>query len=225
MLNKFYCFIALSIVSFSGFAQITVVVDPKAEMAKQYLFENFAKGIVLMKNGAVENALLNYNTADQSIVFKQGENDILVLTGLEAVDTIYFHNKKFIPGPDGLIYEAIINNAPAVSLFVTYTNKQRPSTATADANGTSRKESAEVSNTMTGAYVSRPYKGDYIIEIQKNYWLIKSKQVYKATSEKQFEKVFPHKEDAIKKYIDDNHVNFKIEEDLVKLTLFCNTRM
>lgn len=191
-------------------------------MREQYLFEKFAKGVVLMKNGTVEDASLNYNTADQSIVFEKNENTILTLTGLEAIDTIYFHNKKFIPGADGLIYEVVINNSPAISLFVTYTNKLKPATAVSDQTGTEHKNTAEVSNTMTGVYVLRPYKGDFIVEIQKNYWLIKNKQVYKASSGKQFNKVFPHQEAAIQKYITDRQVNFHIEEDLVKLTLFCN---
>ncbi|MEP6750633.1 MAG: hypothetical protein ABJB86_23045, partial [Bacteroidota bacterium] len=78
------------------------------------------------------------------------------------------------------------------------------------------------SNTMSSIYVLRPYQGDFNIEIQKNYWLIKAKQIYKATSAKQFEKVFPHQEEAIKNYVASNQVNFNVENDLVKLTLFCN---
>lgn len=178
-----------------------------------------------MKNGGVENASLDYNTADQSIVFEKEDGSILTLAGLENIDTIYFHNKKFIPGPDELIYEVIINNAPKISLYVTYTNKLRPAVAVTDQNGTTHKDAAETSNTMSDVYVLRPYKGDYNVEIQKNYWLIKSKQIYKATSAKQFEKVFPHQDDIIKNYVADKQVNFNIENDLVKLTFFCNQHL
>ncbi len=192
-------------------------------MREQYLFEKFTNGIVLMKNGTIENAPLNYNTADQSIVFEKDENSVLTLTGLEAIDTIYFHNKKFIPGADGLIYEVIMENSPAVSLFVTYTNRLKPATAVTDQSGTEHKNAAEVSNTVTGVYVLRPFKGDYLVEIQKNFWLIKARQVYRANSEKQFKKVFAHHDQDISKYIEENQVNFKVEADLVKFTLYCNT--
>jgi len=193
------------------------------DQRSQYLYENFAKGIVLMKSGTLEEALLNYNTADQSIVFEKPDASVLTLTGLETIDTIYFRNKHFIPGPDGLIYEVIVSNPPAVALYVTYTNKMKPAVATTDQNGTSRKQAAEVSNTVSNVYVLRPYKGDYLIEIQKNYWLIKAKQIYKANSAKQFEKVFPHQETAIRNYIAETHISFNMEEDLIKLTAFCNS--
>jgi len=196
-----------------------------ADLRSQFLFENFARGTVLMKNGSVEEASLNYNTADQSIVFEKTDGSVLTLTGLETIDTIYFRNKRFIPGPDGLIYEVIMNNSTPAALYVTYTNKMRPAVITADKNGISRKDAAEVSNTVSNVYMLRPYKGDYMVEIQKNYWLLKSKQIYKANSARQFEKVFPHQATAIRNYIADNHISFGIEEDLVKLTTFCNTRM
>jgi len=195
------------------------------DLREQYLFEKFAKGVVLMKDGSIENASLNYNTADQSVVFEKDATTVLTLTGLENIDSIYFRNKRFIPGADGRIYEVIIPGKPAIGLFVTYTNKMKPATAVTDQSGTSHKEAAEVSNTMTGVYVLRPYKGDYLIEIQRNFWLIKSKQIYKAATVRQFEKVFPHQDNFIEKYIAENQVNFKLEDDLVKLTLFCNEKL
>jgi len=195
------------------------------DQRSQYLYENFSKGNVLMKSGTVEEALLNYNTADQSIVFEKTDGSVLTLTGLETIDTIYFRNKRFIPGPDGLIYEVITNNFPMASLYVTYTNKMRPAIAATDPGGTTHKDAAEVSNTVSNVYMLRPYKGDFMIEIQKSYWLLKAKQIYKASSARQFEKVFPHKETAIHNYIADNHISFTIEEDLIKLTTFCNQHM
>jgi hypothetical protein len=218
----FNCIAFLSAVFFST-AQTNT--SNGVDLRSQCLFEKFAKGVVLMKNGSVEDASLNYNTADQSIVFEKDENTIMTLTGLESVDTIYFNHKKFIPGPDGLIYEVVINNSPRISLFVTYTNKLRSAATGVDQSGTSRKEAGEVSNTMTGVYVLRPFKGDYIVEIQKSYWLIKAKQVYKAGSEKQFAKVFPHQDEAIQKFVADQQTNFRLEDDLIKLTLFCNSRL
>ncbi|MFT3932071.1 MAG: hypothetical protein QM726_00530 [Chitinophagaceae bacterium] len=188
-----------------------------------YLYENFTEGRVLMKSGAVEKAMLNYNTSDQSVVFKQ-DDKVMTLTGLTDIDTIYFNNKKFIPGPDELIYEVIANSNLAVSLYVTYTNKLKPALAVTDqANGTTRKDAGEASNTLTSAYVTRPYKDDYTVEIRKNYWLIKGKQINKALNAKNFEKVFPHKEEAINNFIAKNEINFNIEPDLIKLTQFCNS--
>jgi hypothetical protein len=193
-----------------------------ADPGKEYLFEKFADGVVLMKNGSVEKAPLNYNTADQSIVFLK-EEKTLTLTGLETIDTIYFHNMRFVPGPDGRVYEVLTAGAVPASLFVTYTNRKKPAVAVTDQGGTTHKEAAEVSNIVSDVYMLRPYKGDFMVEIQKNYWLIKSKQVYKAGNLKQFARVFPHKDAAIQEYVSAHQVNFLLEGDLIQLTSFCNT--
>ena len=185
-----------------------------------WLFEYFTKGQVLLKSGSTEYASLNYNTDDQTIAFEK-DGKTMILTGLETIDTIYFFNKRFVPGPDDHIYE-VITSSPVAALCASYYGKLKPAIAVTDKNGTSHKEAGEASNTMSGIYVLRPYKGDYTVEIQKSFWLIKHKQLYKANSEKQFNKVFSHQETAISKYIADNKIRFNNENDLIKLTAFCN---
>ena len=189
---------------------------------KQLLFERFSDGAVLMKSGAVEKASLNYNTADQSVVFERN-SEVLILTALETIDTIYFQNKKFVPKEKGIVYESLTNSGKGVGLYATFSSKLRPAVATTDQAGTTRKDAKDVNNTLSDIYVLRPYKKDFIVEIERHFWLIKGDRVYKTYSQKQFLKAFPGKADAIKKYLQAHPVNFKIEDEIIRLTSYCNT--
>jgi len=200
-----------------GFAQST---KDTAYFYKALLYEQFKNGTVLMKSGAVENAPLNYNTEDQTVVFVNDGQD-MILTGTELIDTIYIENKKFVP-VNNKIYE-VVTNEP-VALYLSYHNRPRPIVATTDHNGTSRQSSNGVSNTVTDMYTMRNFKGNYNIEIMKDYWLKKDNKLYKADTEKQFIKPFSSQmKERIEGYIKTNHVDFNKEEDLIELTKFCNT--
>jgi hypothetical protein len=188
---------------------------------KSLLFEKFIDGAVRMKSGAVERVPLNYNTDNQNIVFiKNGQ--YLVIADLEAVDTIYLQQKKFVP-VNNVIYQ-VVSEASPVTLLVSYSNRVRPYVATTDKSGTSKKVVSQVSNTVSDIYVNRIFKGNYSVEILKHYWFGKNDKVYKANSKKQFLNSFTSKERAvIENYIANNDINFSNESDLIKLVDFCNT--
>lgn len=183
------------------------------------LFNRFIDGAVLMKSGAVEKAKLNYNTDNQSIVFIK-DNQYMILTGLESVDTIYIDDKKFVPIKEA-VYE-VVTPLEEIPLFVSYTNKIRPVVATVDHNGASRQASSQVSNTVSDTYVGRTFRGNYSVEFIRHFLLKKRFSFYKVNNEKQLLKVFPEHETAIRKYIYDNQTNFSSLPDLINLVAFCN---
>jgi len=186
---------------------------------KPLLYDQFINGSVLMKSGAIENAPLNYNTDNQTIVFiKDGE--YMTLTGTELIDTIYIADKKFVPVKDKI--DEVVTNG-TIALYLNYYNKTHPVTATTDYNGTSRKANGQVSNTVTDVYTTRLFRGEYYVEIFKSYMLKKGDLFYKANSAKQFIKPFSSQmRSAIEQYIESNHVDFNKENDLIKLVNFCN---
>ena len=62
----------------------------------QLLFPDFNKGIVQMKTGKTNSALLDYNTVDEEMLIEQN-GGCYVLSKPEDIDTIYLQNRKFIP--------------------------------------------------------------------------------------------------------------------------------
>ena len=192
-------------------------------LLQSYVFPNFMNGSVHSKSGEVNEALLNYCAYYQSIVFKTQEGPVMILTGLEKIDTIYIAGKKFIP-VGNVVYE-VMDGAGKVALLVTYKSKMVPWTATADHNGSSRKQNDEVSNTVSNVYVNRVYKGDFSLLTTKHYWLKDYNKVYKVNNLKDFLKAF--KESAgpeIHGFAKRNYIDFTNEADLIKLVDFCNSK-
>lgn len=178
-----------------------------------YLYENFINGSVLLHKGSTENAPLNYNTNTQEIAFRQNDQ-VMVLSNPDDVDTVYIQDKKFIP-IRGKFYA--VATTTAIPLLVTYTNYKRPITTTVDHNGTSKQLNQEVSNTVSETYLNRRYQGQFVLEFHPSYWLKRGNSLYKANNEKQIVKVFPPKEEAIKAFIQTNNVHFERENEVAKL--------
>src|SRR5882762_7578841 len=157
-----------------------------------YVFDHFIDGTVLLKTGAIEPASLNYDADNQSIIYTQ-TGQYMILTGLEKIDTVYIQEKKFIPAEDKF-YE--VGTYTPIGLFISYTYKTHPVVANADHNGTSRQTNNQVSNNVSDAYTTRRYEGRFDVEFQKQYWLRRGHSFYKANTETQITKVFPAKADA-----------------------------
>ncbi|MFT3824831.1 MAG: hypothetical protein QM731_12955 [Chitinophagaceae bacterium] len=186
---------------------------------KSLLFAKFYDGVVLMKTGAVEKAPLNYNSNDQSVVFQKGD-EILTLTNLSAIDTIFILDRKFV-NVENKVYE-IATGTGNYPLYISYANKIRPNTATVDQNGGSRKTNGEVSNTVSGAYTNKVFRNDNSVEIVPTFYLRKSRYLFKVNNVKNIEEAFPSKDkELIKSFAKDNNIDFKNQDDLLKIIAFC----
>lgn len=198
---------------FLGFSQSTNA------NAKVYLLEDFTEGKALMKNGSVETAEFNYDPLNQSIIFKKGK-EVMTLTGLDEIDTVYIDNKKFV-ALNNVAYE-VAASAP-VSLLVSYSLKSKSLTATTDHNGTSTQSTNQVSNTVSDAYMIRRYQGKFGYTIINQYWLKKGDRLYKANTEKQIINMFPGKSNEINTYLENNKPDFNKVSHVGRLIKFCNT--
>ena len=196
--------------------------DDSIIQRQSYIFEKFIAGSVLSKSGEVNHALLNYSAYDQSILFKK-EDQIMVLTGLELIDTIYIADKKFIPVA-AIVYE-LVDGKGKIQLCANYTSKLVPWDAASDHGGTEKKQFNEVNNTVSNVYANRRNKGDYSIQIIKKHWLKSYNNIYKASSVRDFLKVFKESTDpSISDFVRQNNINFEKEADLIKLVDFCNSK-
>jgi len=191
--------------------------SPDTTTPRTCLFSQFREGTVLQKNGTIATAQLNYNTENQTFLFKQnGQN--MILTGLDNIDTIYIEEKKFIPAEDKFYLVATATEFP---LLISYTYKPIPLQAQAEHTGTSRRTSNVVSNNVSEAYLSRRYQGQYDIAFIPQFWLMRGHSLYKANTEKQIARALPQKETLISEYIRNNKPDLRREKDVIDLIRFC----
>jgi len=184
-----------------------------------YVYDHFVSGIVLLKNGNRESAPLNYDANQQAIAFQQ-DKQLMTLTNVNDVDTVYIESAKFIP-VKGVFYQLLSEPSSKSLLLASYYCKPHPVTATVDHNGTTTQNKNIVSGNVSDAYLNRRYKGDFYMEFQKEYWLKIKDAFFRVTSEKQIRKTFPEKSDAIHLFIEQNKIDFKKEDDLLRLITYC----
>jgi hypothetical protein len=217
--NRKWVLAISTLLPFFSYAQVSI----DKSVLNTNLYEVFISGKVLMKSGRIEEALLNYNTENQSIVFKQNEQ-VLTLTDLTSVDTVYIADRKFIP-VENSFYEIITGTNP-IGLYITYTNKRRPVVASTDHTGTSKQPGDKASNNVASAYLSRPNQLNYTADVLTHYWLKRGNSFYKANNQNQLLKVFPFKDNtSIKSYISENKIDFDKKDDVTRLVVFCNGQM
>ena len=89
------------------FLFLTVLLPLGASAQNQtiYMFDQFIKVRVLLKNKTENKANANYDAGQKRLMFGQG-NVIMESTNVEVIDTIYFGERRFIPGGKCL-YEVV----------------------------------------------------------------------------------------------------------------------
>lgn len=197
---------------------LTAQTDSIANLP-QFLYPNFTKSIVKFKTGGSITAILNYNTVTEKMTFFQN-GALLTLKKPETVDTIFIQTAKFVFN-ENVFFEVLLN-AP-VSLFIQHksdlTSAGKPS-----AYGTP-------SETASSTAISKLYDDKtYNLKLPENFkvipspvfWVRINNVMQRFSSERQFLKIFPAKEDEIKKFIKKFNINIKKQNDLIKLVTYCN---
>ena len=82
----------------------------------QYLYPEFTKSKVLMKNGQIQYIVLNYNTVSEKMVF-QRDDQLYDMVNPEMVDTVFLQDSRFVPA--GKVFYRVLLIAP-VAFFVQY---------------------------------------------------------------------------------------------------------
>ncbi len=187
----------------------------------QFLFPDFIKSKVKMKNGQENSIILNYNTVSEKMVYQKGEN-LYDLTNPEMTDTIFIMTNKFVP-VGKVYYEVIL--AATIPIFVQYKSELLPPGTPAGYG-----ENSQVSNTKMSS-VAESFQGnsniklpvDYKIKTDLIYWLRKDGNMFSFINARQLLKLFPDKESALKLFIKEKHIKFDRQSDISIMGEYINS--
>ena len=184
-----------------------------------YIFPAFKTGEVHKKGGEIVKASLNYNTLTDEFVFDQNGQK-LALDHLEDIERVEVESRSFIPVENGF-YEVVVS-AP-VALCIQYHSDILPP---GNETGFGKSQAGAITNVTDLKSIGMAYllqlPSDYKISLKRTFWL-KDKNKFKLVKNAQDVKnVFINKKDDIITYLRENKVNFKSEDDLIKLVEFCN---
>lgn len=188
--------------------------------APQFLYPEFTKSKVRMKNGQVQNIMLNYNTVSEKMVFQRDEK-LFDLANPEMVDTVFLQDSRFVPA--GKAFYKVVLIAP-ISFYAQYKGELQPPGTPAGYGGTS-----QVSNTknmssvqLSTGYYNLDLPADYTVKTNIIYWYSKDDNMLSFVNERQFIRLNPDKETEIKQFVKLNKIKFDKQPDIVKLAEYYN---
>lgn len=183
-----------------------------------YLFPEFTRGVVLMKTGVTNDALLNFNSLTEEMIF-ENRGVRLALGQFEQIDTIYINGRKFFP-LNGKFIELILH--AKYDLYAEHKCKVKDPGKPSGYGGSSQTSATSTYSTFFSG--SQVYDMKLPESVETNpytfYWLKKNGELIKFVSLRQLSKIFADKSSQYKKYTKENDVSYDDQESLKELIRF-----
>lgn len=203
MTNKIFLLLIFVCATLFTYAQKGIEVS-------HYLFPEFTAGRVIMKDGTVNSAMLNYNAITEEVVFQQnGQVLALADPALSQTDTVIIGDRKFIRFEKEFA-EVLLNDK--VKLLALFRCKVIPPANPAPFGGTSQISSVDKYSRLMGTnmFYDLELPEDYEIEMSNMYRIDNGSGWKKINSMRHLRKFYNHKKSQFDKYILEH--NLKLED-------------
>lgn len=199
---------------------LATIGSANAQKKRQMLFEDYSKGVVLMKNNSRTMADLNYDAGNQKMMFKNGQEEML-LTNVAQIDTVYIGDSKFIPtGSKENFYELLPlpNGIIGINWLLKHTSQGYK-----NAFGVTQQAKVESLNTNQLNYSTyeNQYTEVYKLANQNEYCIIREGKPLKFKNKKTLLKLFPNKQTQIEEFMKLQKTNMNNPKDVITLVNYC----
>ena len=211
-MKHFYCILISSLIFISSYAQSNYIET------SHYLFPEFTQGVILMKAGTRNNAMLNYNSLTEEMIFENnGQKKAIGINEILLVDTVFIKDRKFV-ALNGKFIELVYHSK--WDLYVEHKCKVEEQGKPAGYGGTSQTGAAtSVSSLYTQGRVVYDLKlpDDYKTKPYSIYWLKKNGELYMFMNMRELKKLYEDKKELFKKYLKINRVKYQDQEGIIQL--------
>jgi hypothetical protein len=176
-----------------------------------------------MKSGIKNQALLNYNSLTEEMIFDSNGKKLAIANGEQRlIDTVFIEDRKFIP-LNNVFFELLYHSKS--DLFIEHKCSMIPPGKPTAYGGTSQTSSiTSLSSINSGG---RLYELDlpegYEIKPYSCYWLKKNGELNKFINLKQLMKFYIDKKDLFKAYTKKNDVKYNNQESIVQFITYLET--
>lgn len=192
--------------------------QPKTVVLNHYVLLEFVDGIILMKTGIKNSAMLNYNSMTEEMIFESNGKK-LALMNLHKIDTIYAKERIFVPYENKFIELVYHNKLELYAIHKCRVSDPGKQTAF---GGSSQLSSTTAYSSIAGVgqvyeltlpdgFQALPYS-DYCLKI--------GERLANFNNLRQLTKLFEEKNDQIKRYVRENKVKYEDQESLIGLIRF-----
>lgn len=207
---------SLSLVLMLSLLTVYVFSQAKSIELSHYLFPEFTKGIVLMKNGIQNEALLNYNSLTEEMIF-DNRGVKLAIGQLEQVDSVFIAGRKFVLHDKKFV--ELVYCSSNTKLFVEHKCSIKDPGKPAAYGGTSHTSATSTySSYFSGGQVYELKLPDgYETKPFVQYLIKKDGKTNRILSNRQLFKLYDDKEDLLKAYTKDHEVKIEDMKSVVAL--------
>jgi hypothetical protein len=224
--------VLLLFVSMAAFAQQKVTVDMRTDSKLEdelpgemlFAFSEFSDARLIFKNGRENTAKININIYTSEIVFIAPSNQPMILSNAGDLKRVVVGSSVWLPVDNTfgeMIYEEDITRVIRVPR--TKISAYPKGSGYADMGGSSSPWSSTSLTSVSSDNQSRMSlsTGKYDFTKTVSYWLVSGNQQVVADL-KGFRKVFAPVRKELDKYLKESPVDFKKEEDILRLTNVCS---
>jgi hypothetical protein len=188
-----------------------------------YLFPEFTQGVVLMKSGIRNKALLDYNSLTEEMIFENNGKKLAIgKEELELIDTVYIKDRKFFT-LNNKFFELVYHSK--CDLYAEHKcSILLPGQPTAY-GGTSQTTSITSFSSINsgGRLYELELPKDYEIKPYTYYWLKKNGELNKFINMKQLMKLYNDKKDLFKAYVKKHDVKYDNQDSIVQFIKYLET--
>ena len=193
-----------------------------------YAYQEFKPGTVQFKNGRVGKSRLNYNCLDVDMEFINEQGDTLVLENLSEINYVYFTNPEDTFYCDKGFLRLLTNRHDvklAVRKVITLANGQNIGGFGAVNGGTGEVSGGVIytkDQVKTNPRILKTAIAHEEMTFSENYsWYFGDRyNQYTLATKKNVLNLYGKTKPGLVKYLDDHHVNFSNEEDIVMLSTY-----
>jgi hypothetical protein len=184
-----------------------------------YLFTKFTNGAVYYKDGRAGGGALNYNYLTQELVFIDAKGDTLPVEGAEETDSILIGNSRLYYYKDGFVKLDTVTRETKLGTRNVFSAADRK---VVGYNGIS---SSSTSNLDYAQFKLNPgttiFANEQIV-LSKNRLLCIGNRMnhFMDVNKKNLFKFYGKKQNALKKYLDENNFSSANRDDVIKLMLY-----
>jgi len=182
-----------------------------------YLFPEFTQGAILMNDGMKYEALLNYNSLTEEMIFEdKGIKMAIAKTDLWLVDTVFIKDRKFIALNSKFVE---ILSQSKWDLYAEHKCKLKDLGKPIGYGSTSKTTAIESYSSFYSGGDLYNLKLPDIYEIEPNtyYWLKKNGEENRFTSMSELRKFYKDKKDLFKAYVKKHDIKYDNQESITQL--------
>ena len=216
-MKRVFFFLVFNLSLSAAYSQSEVIED------YHYLFPEFTQGVVLMKSGTKNIAMLNYNLVTEEMVFDdKGKKFSFGKEEQELVDTVFIKGRKFFK-LNNIFIEFIYHSK--IDLYAEHKCSVKQPGKPAGYGGTSETSAiTSYSSYLSGGVVYElKLPNGYETKPYNFYWLKKNGGLNRFMNMRQLMKLYDDKEDLFKAYTKKNEVIFNNQESIVQLIKYLET--